>query len=583
MDAWNYPGGIYLVDFEFHPAGGREGNPPVPVCMVVRKWPSGDTSRYGQAELQAMPAAPFPTGTDVLFVAYFASAEMDCFATLGWAYPANLLDLFAEFRCLTNGLRPANGNGLLGALLYFNLPSIGGETKDAMRDLILTGGPWSEVEQSAILDYCESDVVGLAGLLSAMQSKIDLPRALLRGRYMQSVSKMQTNGIPLDVEILNLLTSNWHAIQEDLIVEIDRDYGVYAGRSFKVEQWEAYLMTNDIPWPRLSSGKLDLCDDTFRQMARNHTQVSPIRELRASLSEMRLSNLYVGDDGRNRCLLSPFSASTGRNQPSNSKFIFGPSVWLRGLIRPQPGWGLAYVDWSQQEFGIAAALSQDPVMMDAYRSGDPYLEFAIQAGSVPRGATKDTHKDQREQFKQCVLAVQYGMGEASLAARINQPVARARQLLELHKRTYRKFWTWSDSAVDEAVLGRRLWTVLGWWIYARGEINDRSLRNFPVQATGADMLRVACILLTDAGVRVCAPVHDALLIEAPLEELDAAVATTQALMKQASAIVLDGFELRSDVNTVRYPQRYMDKRGLQMWNKVMPLIGQPKCVLPIDA
>ena len=583
MDAWNYPGGIYLVDFEFHPAGGREGNPPVPVCMVVRKWPSGDTSRYGQAELQAMPAAPFPTGTDVLFVAYFASAEMDCFATLGWAYPANLLDLFAEFRCLTNGLRPANGNGLLGALLYFNLPSIGGETKDAMRDLILTGGPWSEVEQSAILDYCESDVVGLAGLLSAMQSKIDLPRALLRGRYMQSVSKMQTNGIPLDVEILNLLTSNWHAIQEDLIVEIDRDYGVYAGRSFKVEQWEAYLMTNDIPWPRLSSGKLDLCDDTFRQMARNHTQVSPIRELRASLSEMRLSNLYVGDDGRNRCLLSPFSASTGRNQPSNSKFIFGPSVWLRGLIRPQPGWGLAYVDWSQQEFGIAAALSQDPVMMDAYRSGDPYLEVAIQAGSVPRGATKDTHKDQREQFKQCVLAVQYGMGEASLAARINQPVARARQLLELHKRTYRKFWTWSDSAVDEAVLGRRLWTVLGWWIYARGEINDRSLRNFPVQATGADMLRVACILLTDAGVRVCAPVHDALLIEAPLEELDAAVATTQALMKQASAIVLDGFELRSDVNTVRYPQRYMDKRGLQMWNKVMPLIGQPKCVLPIDA
>jgi len=583
MDAWNYPGGIYLVDFEFHSAGGREGNPPVPVCMVVRKWPSGDTSRYGQAELQAMPAAPFPTGTDVLFVAYYASAEMDCFAALGWAYPANLLDLFAEFRCLTNVLRPANGNGLLGALLYFNLPSIGGETKDAMRDLILTGGPWSEVEQSAILDYCESDVVGLAGLLSAIQSKIDLPRALLRGRYMQSVSKMQTNGIPLDVEILNLLTSNWHAIQEDLIVEIDRDYGVYAGRSFKVEQWEAYLMTNDIPWPRLSSGKLDLCDDTFRQMARNHTQVSPIRELRASLSEMRLSNLYVGDDGRNRCLLSPFSASTGRNQPSNSKFIFGPSVWLRGLIRPQPGWGLAYVDWSQQEFGIAAALSQDPVMMDAYRSGDPYLEFAIQAGSVPQGATKDTHKDQREQFKQCVLAVQYGMGEASLAARINQPVARARQLLELHKRTYRKFWTWSDSAVDEAVLGRRLWTVLGWWIYARGEINDRSLRNFPVQATGADMLRATCILLTDAGIRVCAPVHDALLIEAPLEELDAAVATTQALMKQASAIVLDGFELRSDVNTVRYPQRYMDKRGLQMWNKVMPLIGQPKCVLPIDA
>ena len=84
MCTWNYPGGIYLVDFEFHPAGGREGNPPVPVCMVVRQWPSGETSRHWQAELQTMPAAPFPTGTDALFVAYFASAEMDCFAALGW-------------------------------------------------------------------------------------------------------------------------------------------------------------------------------------------------------------------------------------------------------------------------------------------------------------------------------------------------------------------------------------------------------------------------------------------------------------------------------------------------------------------
>ena len=92
------------------------------------------------------------------------------------------------------------------------------------------------------------------------------------------------------------------------------------------------------------------------------------------------------------------------------------------------------------------------------------------------------------------------------------------------------------------------------------------------------MLRIACVLLTDACIRVCAPVHDALLIEAPLGELDAAIATTQALMKEASAIVLDGFELRSDVNVVRYPARYMDERGLRMWNKVMRLMGQPEHV-----
>lgn len=103
-------------------------------------------------------------------------------------------------------------------------------------------------------------------------------------------------------------------------------------------------------------------------MARAHPTVASLQELRVALSRMRLSNLTVGEDGRNRCPLSAFSARTGRNQPSNSKFIFGPSTWLRGLIRPEPGYGLAYIDWSQQEFGIAAALSKDPLMMEAYLS-----------------------------------------------------------------------------------------------------------------------------------------------------------------------------------------------------------------------
>ena len=58
-----------------------------------------------------------------------------------------------------------------------------------------------------------------------------------------------------------------------------------------------------------------------------------MRELRSALSEMRLSDLAVGSDGRNRTILSAFQSRTGRCQPSNTKYIFGPSVWLRGLIQ----------------------------------------------------------------------------------------------------------------------------------------------------------------------------------------------------------------------------------------------------------
>jgi hypothetical protein len=63
------------------------------------------------------------------------------------------------------------------------------------------------------------------------------------------------------------------------------------------------------------------------------------------------------------------------------------------------------------------------------------------------------------------------------------------------------------------------------------------------------------------------------LIEAPLEKLDEHVAMTKAIMLEASRIVLDGFELGSDVKQVRYPERYMDMRGSVMWDKVMKLMG----------
>jgi hypothetical protein len=544
--------------------------------MVVKDFPSGVTRRYWKDALENLDSPPFSVERDALFVAYFASAELDCFLKLGWPLPENVLDLFVEFRCLTNGTTPPNGAKLLGALLYFGLPTITAQQKDTMRDLVLRGGPWNQQEQQDILDYCESDVSALEQLLPAMLPTLDLPRALMRGRYMKAVSRMQATGTPIDVETLREIESHWEQIQDALIAEIDANYGVYDGRSFRTKNWADYLQKEGIAWPRLPTGALELTDDTFKQMARIHPKVAPIRELRAALSEMRLSNITVGDDGRNRCLLSPFSSKTGRNQPSNSRFIFGPSVWLRGLIKPRVGYCLAYIDYSQQEFGIAAALSGDEKMMEAYRSGDPYLAFAIQAGAVPQGATKQSHKAEREQFKACVLAVQYGMGEISLAQRINQPVARARQLLTLHRQTYRTFWEWSDATQDEAILNGKLWTTFGWEIRVKGQVNARSLRNFPMQGNGAEMLRIACIFLTEAGIKVCAPVHDALLIELPVDELESGLAKAQGLMRLASRAVLGDFELGSDAKVVCYPDRYMDERGQVMWDTVMSLIQKIK-------
>ena len=76
---------------------------------------------------------------------------------------------------------------------------MGAAEKEDMRALILRGGPWTEDERAAILDYCEGDVEALERLLPAMLPKIDLPRALLRGRYMAAAAAMEHAGTPIDV------------------------------------------------------------------------------------------------------------------------------------------------------------------------------------------------------------------------------------------------------------------------------------------------------------------------------------------------------------------------------------------------
>jgi hypothetical protein len=560
---------IWAVDFEFV---GVPGERPDPVCLVARELRSGRRLRLWRDQFG--PAPPYSIDAGSLFVAYYASAEFGCHLVLGWPMPARILDLFTEFRDRTNGLPTPGGQSLLGALTYFGLDGIGTIEKDAMRTLILRGSPWSLEEQTAILDYCESDVVALARLLPAMLPAIDLPRALLRGRYMAAAATMEHNGVPIDVETLGRFRLGWTKIQDRLIAKIDADYQVYDGRTFKADRFATYLTVRGIPWPTLESGNLALDDDTFRQQARAYPIISPLRELRTALSGLRLNDLAVGGDRRNRTILSAFRSRTGRNQPSNSKFIFGPSVWLRGLIKPPPFCAIAYLDWKQQEFGIAAALSGDAAMQAAYLSGDPYLAFAKQARAVPLDATKATHKAERELFKQCVLAVQYGMEAPSLASRISQPLCFARDLLRAHHETYRTFWRWSDAAVDTAMLTGSLHTCFGWHVHIGEKTNPRFLRNFPMQANGAEMLRIACCLATERGIEVCAPIHDAILICSPLARLADDIANAQAAMAEASRAVLDGFELGTDVSITRYPDRYMDPRGVVMWDRVIELLGE---------
>jgi DNA polymerase I len=566
---------VWVLDFEFI---ARDGEHPEVICLVACDIVSGRWVRIWKDDFSD---PPFNLNADSLFVAYSASAEWSCFIALGWHMPARCLDLYAEFTRVTNGSFESKiFPSLIAAATHFGIEATDADHKGAMRDLILSGGPWGLNQQKDILNYCEADVRMTANLLFAMSPRIlcdsaTLGGVLLRGRYTCAVAKMEWNGVPFDSETLKKLSESWEHIKFDLIKDIDKDFGVFEGTSFSISKFSNYIATHQIPWPRLPSGQIMLDDDTFRERAKSYPKIAPLRELRHAIGKMRLNRLCVGKDGRNRTGLMPFGSKTGRNQPSNSRFAFGTSRWLRSLIQPTEGQALAYVDWVSQEIAIAAALSNDEVLWEAYASGDPYMTFAKQAGLVPENANKLTHKAERQRAKAIVLGVGYGMSAESISSQAGLHLDVARDLLNLHKLTYRKFWGWAGLNQNAGLLGITLHTTFGWtWQAGNGtRVNPRSLLNWPMQANGAEMMRLACCELTEREIVVCCPVHDALLVEGATSDIESIVDITRAAMERASELVLGkGRVVRTEADIVRFPDRFADEAGIDMWNRVMRLL-----------
>jgi DNA polymerase I len=151
-------------------------------------------------------------------------------------------------------------------------------------------------------------------------------------------------------------------------------------------------------------------------------------------------------------------------------------------------------------------------------------------------------------------------------------VIEAQDLLRRLAIAFPTFTAWAEQVVNVGQLAGHLSTVFGWALRTENTLRSTTLRNFPMQANGAEMLRLACCLATERGIDVCAPVHDALLIEADARQIDDAVATTRAAMAEASKIVLGGLEVGTDVEIIEWPNRYADDRGQVMWERVMQLL-----------
>ncbi len=580
---------IWSVDSEF---SAPPGEPPAPHVVCAKELRSGQEVVIWCAGPEPVADPPWDPEEDIV-LDYAGCAEHGVFLALGWKFPKRHWDWLVELKVLYGTQLPPGANSwkLLDQCVAHDIRTMDSEEKQRWRALAIRGGPFTQEEREGLTAYCWEDVYLVEKLFHRTAPRLWKrdrwsDQAYLRGNAAQCFARMERRGIPIDTATWDLLKTNWNTVLNELTAQVVKHWPVFkwlkkeARYGVDFVAWAETMKARKIPWPRTDSGRPATDGDTLRDMSTAFPQLAPLVELMATRSQFRLGpGLAIGADGRNRTGLMPFTSSTGRCQPSNAAFIFGPSCWVRYLITPAPGTALAYVDLSAAEIGIAAILSGDHQLWEDYAT-EPYVRFGVAAGLIPSWGSKKTHPVERDQAKNLMLGVGYGMGIRALARKLNVTIDKARDLLGVHRLRYHAYWSFSQRTAERAKKGIPAHTCYGWrWTPLRDgggvavlDRGERSVRNWPMQATCASILHRAVILAQHRGIRVLASVHDALLVEAPEDQILEVAKATEKVWGEASRLALKK-ELRSSTKVINPGERFVEGRGTGTWNLVQTILG----------
>jgi DNA polymerase I len=578
---------VVSIDSEFDAKKGQgePPGPPVCICAIEIDQDGRETEHRLAAPYPKRP--PWERDDPYLAVGFALSAEAGSFLHMDYPFPMPAIDLYAEYMVIHNTEMSRGGDSkqpgptLIQACQRYGVTGMDKAYKEDMRSLAYTKTDHTLEEIALLQDYCIEDSRMVMRLFGAMLPRIDLLRAPIRAAFMMEIERIRWAGIPIDMPTYRRAERRAPAAASKMRHELNHKLGaeVYFQDVFKRKTMFQVMRRNGIPIPiDPKTGKESCATRLIKSMTETYPLLKEYYEDKRMIDALRSLKLEIGSDGRNRFWLNPFGTKTGRNNPSTNRALFGLPHTMRSFMKPRPGMALAQADFGAEEVGEAAALSGDPVLMVDYKSGDPYRQFAAAALGV-----LNPTEQQRQVYKATVLGRIYGLGAASLARNLGISKSQAERIIDEMIARYPVLNAWLERVTTKAAHCVPITCTLGWSLTATGRPGEeRTFLNFPMQANGAELMRLVIVRAGASGLRLIGCAHDSFLIEDTIDRIEDSVAELQAIMRQASRDLLGGFELRADCkpnrDIVRYPDRFVDKReleeGMRHWNRLMELIAE---------
>ncbi len=365
------------------------------------------------------------------------------------------------------------------------------------------------------------------------------------------LADMEMDGVLVDTKRLGVLGKQ---IEKDL-ERLEKEAHRIAGRPFNVNsprQLET-LLFDECGLKPIKRTKTSRSTDaaTLEALADQHELPRVILELR-QLAKLKgtyidtLPRLVHKDTGRIHTSWEQAVAATGRLSSTDPNLQNIPvrtelGRSIRSAFIAPPGSELVSADYSQIELRVLAHLSQDPVLLEAFRTGqDIHTRTAMEIFELEASELTPEH---RRRAKAVNFGVIYGQGDSGLAKSLGIARAEASSFIAAYFRRYEGVRRFMDETLEHARAGESVRTLLGRRRLlpdihsgnrARRLAAERVAMNTPIQGTAADLLKMAMLALAEPvvpGARMILTVHDELVFEVPEEQVEAAMARVKDAME----------------------------------------------------